>query len=194
MSDDKDHNKGWYFRGYLPHFDQSEVVQGITFRLYDSMPADVVERMNSIADLDNDTAKRAHAEKYLNAGYGACYLRVPSVGKLVEDALLHFDGQRYHLLAWVIMPTHVHILAKQLTGYPLDKIVHSWKSFTAHKANKLLNRTGDFWFRDYYDRYIRNTEHLGRAIDYIHYNPVVAGLVEKPEDWPFSSARYWNKQ
>lgn len=191
MEYSKDHDKGWYSRGYLPHFDQAGIVQGITFRLFDSMPADALEQMRSEAELEKDSAKRAKVEAYLNAGYGACFLCIPAVAKIVEDALLHFDGQRYHLLAWVIMPNHVHLLVEQREGYPLGQVVHSWKSFTAHKANNLLQRSRDFWFRDFYDRFIRNREHLARSIDYIHYNPVVAGFVEKPEDWQFSSARRW---
>lgn len=191
MKSNIDHSKGWYSRGYLPHFDQGGIIQGITFRLHDSMPDNALERMDSIAELENDSAKRAKVEAYLNAGYGTCLLRNPSVAKIVEDALLHFDGRRYHLLAWVIMPNHVHVLAEQMMAYHIGQVVHSWKSFTAHEANKVLHRTGDFWYRDFYDRYIRNREHLARSIDYIHFNPVVAGLVERAEEWQFSSARYW---
>ena len=67
-------------------------------------------------------------------------------------------------------------------------MVHSWKSYTSTKANEILSREGRFWQADYYDRYVRNEKHLANVIEYIHYNPVEAGLVEKMEDWPFSSA------
>jgi len=77
-------------------------------------------------------------------------------------------------------------------GYPLADVVHSWKSFTTHEANKALGRSGHFWYRDYYDHYIRDLEHLGMTIDYIHCKPIKAGLVERPEEWIFSSARYWH--
>jgi REP element-mobilizing transposase RayT len=76
-----------------------------------------------------------------------------------------------------------------IEGHPLDRIIHSWKSFTASEANRLLRRTGQFWFNDYFDRYIRDEKHYYNAIHYIHKNPVAAGLVERAEDWPFSSAR-----
>ena len=177
------------FAWLFTSFDQAEVVQGITFRLCDSLPQEAVERMRVTAELDDDSRKRSRAEVFMNAGHGACYLRLPQIATNVEGALLHFDRERYRLLAWVIMPNHVHVLAVQLTGFPLANVIHSWKSFTAKEANRALGRTGAFWAREYYDRYIRNREHLARAIDYIHYNPVKAVLVAAPEEWMFSSAR-----
>lgn len=143
-----------------------------------------------VADLENadDSTKRARTEEHLNAGYGTCYLRDPRIARLVEDALLHFDGVRYRMIAWVIMPNHVHVLIEMLEGYALSDIVHSWKSYTAKEANRILGRTGQFWFREYFDRYIRDERHFANTIQYIHNNPVNAGLVDRAEDWPFSSA------
>jgi len=127
-------------------------------------------------------------EHYLDEGHGSCFLLRPRVAKLVQDALLHFDGRRYRLLAWVVMPNHVHALVEQLSGYLLADVVRSWKSFTARSANQLLGRSGRFWQRDYHDRYVRDEKHLAIALDYIHGNPVKAGLVERAEMWRFSSA------
>ncbi len=184
--------KGWYSRGFIPHFDQPGLVQGITFRLADSLPAHVVASLaEDLKDADDPT-KRARIEAYLNAGYGACYLRDPRIARLVEDALLYFDGERYRMIAWVIMPNHVHTLIETMKGYPLDSIVHSWKSYSAQEANQILGRTGRFWYREYFDRYIRDERHFVSAVRYIHNNPVKAGLVENPEDWPFSSARHFD--
>ena len=182
-------HKGWYSRGYIPHCDYPDLIQGITFRLWDSLPAHIVASLSADLRETDDPAKRARVEAYLNAGYGACTLRDPHVARLVEEALLYFDGQRYRLIAWVIMPNHVHTLIETIEGYPLRSITHSWKSYTAKQANQILGRTGRFWFPEYFDRYIRNERHLEAAIHYIHENPVKAGLVEKPEDWPFGSAR-----
>jgi REP element-mobilizing transposase RayT len=182
-------HKRWHSRGYLPHFDYPGLIQGITFRLWDSLPTTVVESLSQ--ELGTATAtKRTRIETYLNAGHGACYLRDPRIGRLVEDALLHFDGERYRMIAWVVMPNHVHTLIETIEGYPLHTVVHSWKSYTANKANQILGRTGKFWFADYYDRYIRDERHLASALGYIYENPVKAGLVEEAEDWPFSSARF----
>ena len=108
---------------------------------------------------------------------------------LVENALLYFDGKRYRLFAWVVMPNHVHVLVELFEDHTLDQILHSWKSYTATEANNILGRRGQFWYREYYDRYIRNEAHFARAVEYIHNNPVAAGLVSRAEDWRFSSAR-----
>ena len=180
--------KGWYSRGYIPHFDAPGVVQAITFRLWDSLPVDVAQKLVEEAD---NVQKRIRAEEYLNAGYGACYLRDPRIARLVEEALFHFDGKRYRLIAWVVMPNHVHVMIEIFVGWSLDKILHSWKSYTATEANKILQRKGKFWFREYFDRYIRDERHFVNAVRYIHENSVQAGLVDKAEDWEFSSARLW---
>jgi putative DNA methylase len=137
----------------------------------------------------DDAAKRARLETYLNAGHGACYLRHPRIARLVENALLYFDGERYRMIAWVVMPNHVHTLIETFEGHPLHGILHSWKSYTANVANQILGRTGRFWFPEYFDRYIRDERHFTRAVRYIHNNPVKAGLVDDAKDWPFSSAR-----
>ena len=129
-------------------------------------------------------------EKYLDAGYGECWLRVPAIAKLTENALLHFDDQRYRLLAWCIMPNHVHALIETRKGFPLPDILHSWKSFTSQQANRRLRRDGVFWEREYFDRYIRDAEHYIRMIAYIEENPVQAGLARVKSDWLWSSAKF----
>ncbi|RME89457.1 MAG: hypothetical protein D6766_14700, partial [Verrucomicrobia bacterium] len=138
---------------------------------------------------DRQIELRRRIEQYEDAGHGACWLRDPRIAGLVENALLHFDGQRYRLLAWCVMPNHVHVLIETRQGWPLADVVHSWKSFTASEANKLLGRSGPFWFREYHDRYIRNAEHYAQTVRYIEANPVKAGLVKLASEWPFGSAR-----
>jgi putative DNA methylase len=105
-----------------------------------------------------------------------------------EAALTTFDGSRYALIGWCVMPNHVHALIETRAGHPLDRVVHSWKSFTAKKANRLLRRTGPFWAPEYFDRYMRDDEHLATTLANIEANPVKAGLCEKSSDWRFSSA------
>ena len=180
--------KGWYSRGYLPHFDHPGLVQMITFRLADALPTQWVAALQQTLPAEKNAVQRRRIEEYLDAGHGACHLRDPVIGRLVEDALLYFDGQRYRLLAWVVMPNHVHTLVETAPGYPLPELVHSWKSFTARSANKLLGRRGEFWQPEYFDRYVRDADHFDNALRYIHQNPVKAGLVPRAEDWPFSSA------
>jgi len=179
--------KGWYSRNYLPHCDVPGLIQAITFRLADALPKEVIARLDS--EPTDDIVKCRKIEAFLDAGHGQCWLRQPPIAQIVEQALLHFDGQRYHLLAWCIMPNHVHTLIEPFDQWSLSSIVHSWKSYTAKEINKVLQRTGTVWQREYYDRYIRDDSHLAAVINYIHENPVKAGLVDKPWQWPYSSAR-----
>ena len=174
--------RGWHSRGYLPHFDSPETVQFVTFRLADSLPRSVVEALK----LQGDTVRIVDRE--LDAGLGACWLQRAEIAGLVQDALLHFDGERYRLLAWCLMPNHVHIVFEMFGGYSLSDIIGSCKSFTARRANAKLGRSGSFWHPDYFDRYMRDEDHLGCTIDYIEQNPVKAGLVGIAADWPWSSA------
>ncbi len=186
----------WRSRGYLPHVDQSGV-QTVTFRLFDSVPELVVRQWKSelewiegLPATDKLAVElRTRIAAYEDAGHGACWLGDERIAALVEQALLHFDGVRYRLIAWCIMPNHAHVVVETWDRQPLAGTVHSWKSYTAHEANKLLGRTGEFWFREYYDRFIRNPEHLANAIEYVEANPVKAGLVKEKEAWRWSSAR-----
>ena len=178
--------KGWYSRGYLPHVDVPGLFQSITFRLADSLPHDVIERLAQ-EKLD-DVERRKRIEALLDAGHGECLLQRRKVAEIVEDALLHFDGERYRLLAWCIMPNHVHALIETRAGHPLAKVVHSWKSFTAKEINKALGRSGAVWQREYFDRYIRDDRHMQAVVEYIEENPVKAKLVDRAEKWAFSSA------
>jgi len=177
--------KGWHSRGYLPHFDSPESLQFLTFRLFDSLPAEAIEKLKlmtaPVPDADRDAL--------LDAGMGNCWLREPEVARIVEDSLLHFDGTRYQLIAWTIMPNHVHALIEPRDGYSLGHIVSSWKRFSARMANRLLGRSGSFWQDDYWDTYIRNETHFASTVAYIENNPVKAGLVKDVADWPWNHIR-----
>jgi REP element-mobilizing transposase RayT len=185
-------HKEWFSRGYLSHFDLPDLLQSITFRLADSLPQTVLDKMtHELAEYPEARRQRERERRiaaYLDAGHGACWLKDARVAALVENALLHFDGQRYRLLAWCVMPNHVHALVETNEGFPLSKIVHSWKSFTGNQANKILVRSGDFWQREYHDRFIRDDEHYRNAVVYIENNPVKAGLAKTAEAWRYSSA------
>jgi putative transposase len=177
-------HKGWHSRGYLPHFDSPETVQFVTFRLADSLPRHVVD----ILRLEEDAA--AQIDRELDTGLGACWLNRRDIATLVENALTHFDDVRYRLLAWCIMPNHVHAVVELLQGYRLGTVLHSWKSFTANRANAMVGRTGAFWHDDYFDRYMRDEGHLEHTVNYVEQNPVRARLAESAEQWPWSSARF----
>jgi REP element-mobilizing transposase RayT len=141
-------------------------------------------------ELSTGTELRRRIEQYLDAGHGDCWLRRPEIARLTEGALLCFDGERYGLLAWCVMPNHVHVMIETREGFPLPDILHSWKSFTSKRANQALGRQGECWQREYLDRYIRHAEHFEQAVAYIEENPVRAGLVKVKVDWPWSSARF----
>ena len=185
--------KTWHSRGYLPHWEAGETPQHITFHLADSLPREVRERWAAeLAHLPPDKQqleRRKRIETALDAGHGACYLRQPDIAQIVENALLHFDGTRYRLHAWVVMPNHVHALVTPLYGNSLSSIVHSWKSFTAKEANRVLGQTGAFWQEEYFDRAIRDDRHYASVVEYIEHNPVKAGLCSEAVEWLWGSAR-----
>ena len=183
---------GWYSRGYLPHFDAEGQTQTMTFRLFDSMPREVLDRwreeLASLPEKEAELERRKRMDAYLDQGYGGCYLKDHRLALIVQNALLFFDNQRYAMHAWVVMPNHVHVLFTPNAGYGLSEIAHSWKSYTANQCNKVLNRKGQFWQPEPFDRYVRDERHYANAIRYIENNPVKAGLCEKPEDWLWGSA------
>jgi putative DNA methylase len=179
---------GWYSRGYHPHLNTPGLVQSVTTHLGDSMPRATLLRLMAETEHD-DVARRRRLDDLLDAGHGACWLRRADIGALVENALLAGDGEHYRLLAWVVMPNHLHVVIETLSGIALADVVRSWKGPTARAANLLLGRSGVFWERDYYDRYIRDDGHLAAVVRYVERNPVKAGLVARAEDWPFGSAR-----
>lgn len=197
----KESSDSWYSRGYFPHFDGEGVTQHVCFHLFDSLPQSLVAqwreelrslRASSGLQTENyaqhDHGRRIHDA--LDRGYGSCFLREDRIAKIIEDALLHFDGARYALHAWCVMPNHVHTLFTPRADFKMSEILHSWKSFTAHECNKVLERTGKFWEREPFDRYIRNQRHFQNAVAYIENNPVKGRLFEEAKDWRWSSARW----
>jgi putative DNA methylase len=181
---------GWRNRGYLPHYDGGAVSQFITARLSDSLPQKVLEKWN--LELENeeidDIEFRKKIEYYLDQGYGECHLKDEKIAEIVWENLFHHKDKKYKLYAWVIMPNHLHYLVTPILPFTLAEITHSNKSYTAHEANKLLNRNGQFWFHESFDRYIRDENHFLQTIAYIENNPVKAGLCKKASDWKYSSA------
>lgn len=179
-------------QGNLPHWQQENVWYFITFRLADSIPTEVVEQIKQERELwlkKHDKNKLTieqkkeyyklfseRTENLLNAGKGSCVLKNEKIAKIVSEALLHFNNQRYILDEWVIMPNHVHILLKPFEGYSLPDILHSWKSFTANEINKEIGNKGQLWMHESYDHIVRNEKALQAIRRYIWDNPVKAGI------------------
>ena len=153
----------------------------------DSFPVKRRAEWEHILKQPEQSLRRQQLESWLDRGYGPCWLRREDVGAVVE--LILTTESDYKLEAWTIMPNHVHLVVNVLTT-PLIRLVNHWKGSSAREANKVLDRRGPFWEKDYYDTYIRDDEHLKRAIRYVESNPVIAGLVKCPKDWPWSSARF----
>jgi type I restriction enzyme R subunit/putative DNA methylase len=197
---------------HLPHLDGWHLVQAITFRLADSLPREKLilietELAQSLVSKDErDQRRRVQIEAWLDAGMGSCALRQPAMARVVEEGFLRADGMRYRLLAWCVMPNHVHVLIQQW-NIPLANIVQSWKAYSgrwasAHAADlpqeersarsaktpSKTFRAFRFWQPGYWDRFMRDERHFNATIEYIHRNPVKAGLCTRPEDWPWSSA------
>ena len=202
---------GWHERGYLPHCDYPGLVQFVTFRLADSMPVSRRGEWEHLLKVEGDREKRTKLEEYLDLGHGECHLRDRKIAKIVEDAMLHFHNERYELLAWCVMPNHVHVLVN-VWCLPLDEMIQSWKRFSATRALKLLrterrspnrreksapdhtpNRSSalpSFWQREYWDTFMRDEEQKRKAVPYIENNPLKAGLCRVDKEWLFSSARF----
>ena len=198
---------GIHTRGYLPHVKREGACYFVTFRLADSLPREVLlgfERQRAAAvrkfpandHFGRETANREllrKIERYLDRGEGACHLRRPEIAEMVADALRFFDGSRYQLHEWVVMPNHVHVLIWPMPNQLLSGIVKSWKQFTSLRAKRLLGlEEGRFWQPESFDHWVRNDDERGRIARYIRNNPVTAGLCSSPEEWRWSSA--WRGQ
>jgi REP element-mobilizing transposase RayT len=190
---------------YLPHWTRDAAWYAVTFRLWDSLPPHVIEswlfeRKNIVKTAEQmkrplskheeDRLRHLYSEKverYLDAGFGSCYMKDKRIAGVVSQALLHFEDQRYNLAAWCVMPNHAHAVVQPFAGMAntggtpvprseLPEILHSWKSFTAKEANRVLGRSGEFWQAEYYDHLIRDKADFFHAVNYVLDNPIKAGL------------------
>jgi putative transposase len=191
-------NKGIHTRGYLPHWDFAEGLQAVTFRLADSIPVAVIKSWKAELSDNPDDVKRGRElhrriANFEDAGHGACVLHRHDCATIIQAKLIAGHPTRYRLLAWCVMPNHVHVLIKLAADFALGAAVRSWKGASAVEINRLLGRSGSLWQREYHDRFIRDLDHLYDCRAYIRNNPVQAGLCAHPQDWPFSSAGCgWN--
>ncbi len=98
------------------------------------------------------------------------------------------DASRLELHGFVVMPDHVHIVMTPKASHQLRQIMHSVKSFTSQCVNSELGRRGSLWQSSYHEQGLRSQKAMQAAIEYVHLNPVTAGLVEQPDEWLYSSA------
>lgn len=190
-------------RGYLPHWESPEGTYFVTFRLADSLPESTRQRIRQerealrrlltrndrpLTAIQSDQLGQfafARTDEALDLGCGACWMRRPEVAAIVSASLQFFDKSRYRLHAWCVMPNHVHVLFTIGPTEKLDRILHSWKSFTATKSNEIIGMSGSpFWEHESYDRLVRSAEEFANVRRYILSNPQKAGLPE----WPWVGA------
>lgn len=187
----------------LPHWQQNGTLTFITFRADDSLPKHVIEEWKSeqrrllrehgidplVAgwkqqllkfpkEIQNEI-RNCLSEKWhndLDACHGKCILRQPMLAKIVAESLHKFDGNRYELTDFIIMPNHVHLLAAFAVAASILKQCESWKHFTARQINRTLGRTGRLWQQDGFDHLVRSESQFDWLRNYLAQNPVKAGL------------------
>ena len=197
---------GFHSRGVLPHLKREGATYFVTFRQAGTLPGEVLVQLKRERQLIIEQAVAAErpltwqeqeelfrwysdrVDRYLDAGCGICHLRDPKCADVVGGALKFFDGQRYELHAWVVMPNHVHAVVRPMSPHSLSAILHSWKSYTAHELNKRLQKKiVPFWQSESYDHLIRDEDDLHRCCRDTLMNPVNAGLCAEPKLWRWSS-------
>jgi putative transposase len=189
----------------LPHWSQPGAVAFITWRAWDSMPEKVIRQwqqereawlrrhgisssapdwqaqVRGLGPILENELRRVLTDRWndhLDDCHGACVLRQPDLSKIVADSLLHFDGDRFEMMDFVVMPNHVHILA----AFPRSEVMlqqcESWKHFTAAKINRNLGVKGRFWLQDAFDHLVRSQDQFEYLRNYIAENPIKAALRE----------------
>ena len=209
------------YRNRLPHLAPPGGTFFITFRLFDSLPRQVLkylieeysreeseirkgEPLDFKAKLNSLYLKKFESLEYHleENPFGKCFLKDKRVANIVAQKIREYNHSLYDLKAYCIMPNHVHLLIdtsvqiiNDLYTYQadvpenylqLDKIMQLIKGGSAFLANQILNRKGSFWAKDSYDRYVRNYKAYQNIYQYIIQNPVKAGLVSDPKEYPFT--------
>jgi putative transposase len=188
--------------GNLPHWYQPGATYFITFRTADSVPLELSrswhrrraewlrlreidpESPNWLSQLsasdanvrEYDSAFTRDFMTYLDRGHGVCPFRDPRAAKAVSECLVHFDGVRYSLGDFIVMPNHVHLLVCLQKDITLEAQCESWKSFAARQVNRLLGRRGRLWQSESFDHLVRSPEHFLYFQRYIAENSINAGL------------------
>jgi putative transposase len=185
-----------------PHWSQAGAVIFITFRTHDSIPSEVIERwdrekqewlrqrgkqmeahwsvaVRALSEKDRADFQKTFdrcREEFLDLCHGRCLLRRPELAQIVADSLLHFDGERYRMGDFIIMPNHVHLLAVFSTAGVMKDQCDSWLHYTAFRINRTIDHKGKFWQQEPFDHLVRNPAQYDYLRRYIADNPHKAGL------------------
>jgi REP element-mobilizing transposase RayT len=204
-----------FYRRNLPHIQPEGATLFVTFRLANSLPGEVIERLkiekedmekriSQIADKSEREKQLDHAQRRFfgkwdealdKSSIGDNHLSNPQIADLVAESLLFRDGKVYDLEAFSILPNHAHLVLSPLEEVEgryqsISRIMHSLKLHTAREANKILGRVGAFWQHENYDHYVRDEGELERIVKYVIYNPVKAGLVDDWKKWKWTYCKY----
>lgn len=178
------------YRRKLPHIQPEDAMLFITFRLMGTLPKHIIQALIenkqsaiSMSAKGSQMAKQV-AEAYNSeleqildsANYGPVWLKQNEIANVVAESLHYHDGRSFKLVCYCIMSNHVHFIAYKFTK-PVYAIMNTLKTYTAKECNKLLDRKGRFWQREYYDRIIRDRNDFDQKIKYVLNNPVAAHLV-----------------
>lgn len=170
-----------FYTRHLPHWRQDGATYFVTFRLCDSLPQSKLAELRALRDawkrhhpppqdeaawqtLLRSTTERV--ERWLDEGMGACWLKHPALAAHVTEAMHHFDGQRYELGGYTVMPNHVHAIVRPVLcdEYPLENIVGSWKQFATRKIAAGVAVDGPLFQQECFDKILRDEEHLYRTL------------------------------
>ncbi len=202
-----------YYHRNLPHIQPPGATFFITFNLTGSIPKhilqqyfvekrklDAIKHKQDIHEIKSERFRKIE-ETLDNAHYGPVWLKNQRIAKVVAESLHYLNGKVYRLKAFSIMANHVHVVFTPLktqhtendnsqidsiSYHSLSSIMHSLKSYTAQKANQILDRSGDFWQHESYDHCVRNPDELHRIITYVLNNPVKIGLVKEWKEWKWN--------
>lgn len=205
----------FFYQRHLPHYQPPGATLFVTFRLAGSIPQAMLyelmaesDRIEKILASIPDPVERARLadieqrrqfsrwDRTLDtASSGPYWLSTPDVAQLVCDTLHFLNGKQYDLDAYCIMPNHGHVVFKPLLQQdgvycPLAKTMHSFKTYTAKRANVLLGRTGQFWHHERYDHVVRDEAEWHRIVNYVLNNPVKAGLVADWHEWSWTFCQH----
>jgi len=177
-----------YYERHLPHWQPAGKDVFVTWRLYGSLPASAKILASPDKPLSAGERFRAWDRALDRGSLGPLWLKESCIAECLLAALQRRQEQKlFRLHAYVVMANHVHVLLAPLRS--LAEITRLVKGATARHANNILGRTGvPFWQDESFDHWIRSAAEWNRIRDYIERNPVLAGLVRNPKDWPWSSA------
>ncbi|KAB2833733.1 MAG: hypothetical protein F9K48_07795 [Candidatus Brocadia sp.] len=211
-----------FYRRNLPHYQPVYATFFITFRLAGSLPPEVIARLKEerqqqeklLLKIGDEKIKKLemlnmHKRHFGNfdemldkAANNQSWLEDDRIAQVIVDAMHFRDKKTYNLLAYCIMPNHVHMIftirrrtsslykGKTASGpYVVTKILENLKWYTAMKANEILNCKGAFWQHESYDHVVRDGNELERIVNYVLNNPVRAGLVSSWDQWKWSYVR-----